>query len=63
MLFLIRCLKIKITYTAAEKALFERTRGELLQIVPDTRQHTSTTPAGVNVWYLSTCKKTRPVVK
>lgn len=56
-------MKIKITYTEAEKALFERTREELLQIVPDTRQHTSTTPAGVNIWYLSTCKKTRPVVK
>ena len=56
-------MKIKITYTAAEKALFERTRGELLQIVPDTRQHTSTTTAGVNVWYLSTCKNMRSVVK
>lgn len=37
-------MKIKITYTEAEKALFERTRGELLQTVPDARQHESTAP-------------------
>lgn len=59
-------MKIKITYTAAEKALFERTRAELLQCIPGERQHTSTAPvgpAGVSVWYLSTCKKPRSVVK
>lgn len=35
-------MKIKITYTAPEKALFERTRGELLQTVPDARQRRQT---------------------
>lgn len=56
-------MKIKITYTTAEKALFERVLGELLQIVPDTRQHTSTTPAGLTIWYLTSCNKARSVVK
>ena len=50
-------MKIKITYTAPEKALFERTRAELLQTVPDARQHESTAPGGVTVWYMTTCKK------
>lgn len=56
-------MKIKITYTAAEKALFERVRGELIQTVPDARQHTSTAPGGVLVWYLTACKKPRDMVK
>ena len=56
-------LKIKITYTAPEKALFERTRAELLQTVPDARQHQTTAPGGVTVWYMTTCKKPRSVVK
>lgn len=56
-------MKVKITYTAAEKPLFERTRAELLQTVPGGRQHTSTAPGGVNVFYITTCNKTRPVVK
>lgn len=56
-------MKIKITYTAAEKALFERSRAELLQTVPDARQHQTTAPGGVNVWYMTTCKKPRFVVK
>ena len=32
-------MKIKITYTAAEAAHFERIRAELIQSVPDARQH------------------------
>lgn len=56
-------MKIKITYTAPEKALFERTRAKLLQTVPDARQHESTAPGGVTVWYMTTCKKPRSVVK
>ena len=55
-------MKIKITYTAPEKALFERTRAELMQTVPDTRQHHTTAPGGVTVWYMTTCKKLRSVV-
>lgn len=39
-------MKIKITYTAAEAARFERIRAELIQSVPDARQHTSTAPGG-----------------
>lgn len=50
-------LKIRITYTAAEVASFERVRAELMQTVPDARQHTSTSPGGVKVWYLTTQKK------
>ena len=56
-------MKIKITYTAAETARFERVRADLIQTVPDARQHTSTAPGGVNVFYLTTCKKPRSVVK
>lgn len=56
-------MKIKITYTAAETARFERVRADLIQTVPDARQHTSTAPGGVNVFYLTTCKKVRSVVE
>jgi len=52
-------LKIRITYTAAEAASFERVRAELMQTVPDARQHTSASPGGVKVWYLTTCSKTK----
>ena len=50
-------MKIRITYTAAEVASFERVRAELMQTVPDARQHTSASPGGVKVWYLTTKKK------
>ena len=56
-------MKIKITYTAPEKALVERPRAEWLQTVPDARQHQTTAPGGVTVWYMTTCKKPRSVVK
>lgn len=51
-------LKIRITYTAAEVASFERVRAELMQTVPDARQHTSASPGGMKVWYLTTHSKT-----
>ena len=40
-------MKIKITYTAAEAARFERIRADLIQSMPDARQHTSNAPGGV----------------
>lgn len=52
-------MNIRITYTAAEAASFERVRAELMQTVPDARQHTSASPGGVKVWYLTTCSKTK----
>lgn len=52
-------MKIKITYTAAEATRFERIRADLIQSVPDARQHTSTAPGGVLIWYLNACKKPR----
>ena len=39
-------MKIKITYTAAEAARFERIRADMIQSMPDARQHTSTAPGG-----------------
>ena len=45
-------MKIKITYTDKETALFEHIRAELLQTIPGARQHSSTAPGGVKVWYL-----------
>lgn len=45
-------MKIKITYTEKDTALFERIRAELLQTIPGGRQHSSTAPGGFKVWYL-----------
>ena len=56
-------MKIKITYTAAEAACFERIRADLIQSMPDARQHTSTAPGGVLIWYLTACKKSWDMVK
>lgn len=50
-------MKIKLTYTDQERAAFERVRAELLQTLPDVRQHNSTAPGSVHVFYLTTCKK------
>lgn len=50
-------MKIKLTYTDQERAAFERVRAELLQNLPNVRQHNSTAPSGVHVFYLTTCKK------
>lgn len=50
-------MKIKLTYTDSERTAFERVRAELLQSLPNVRQHSSTAPSGVHVFYLSTCKK------
>ena len=50
-------MKIKLTYTEAEHSTFERVRAELLQSLPNVRQHSSTAPGGVHVFYLTTCKK------
>ena len=49
-------MKIKVSYTEAERAAFERVRAELLQSLPNVRQHSSTAPNGVTVYYLTTCK-------
>lgn len=50
-------MKIKMTYTDQERAAFERVRAELLQNLPNVRQHSSIAPGGVHVFYLTTCKK------
>ena len=50
-------MKIKLTFTDQERAVFERVRAELLQTLPDVRQHSSTAPSDVHVFYLTTCKK------
>ena len=50
-------MKIKLTFTDQERAAFERVRAELLQTLPDVRQHSSTAPSGVHVFYLTTGKK------
>ena len=50
-------MKIKLTYTDSERTAFERVRAELLQSLPNVRQHSSTAPSGVHVFYLSNCKK------
>ncbi len=50
-------MKIKITYTEAEKGMFERVRSELIQTVPGQRTHESTAPGGRRVWYLTSRKK------
>lgn len=50
-------MKIKVSYAEAERATFERVRAELLQNLPNVRQHNSTAPGGVHVFYLTTCKK------
>mgnify|MGYP004643880223 FL=1 len=50
-------MKIKLTYTEQERATFERIRAELLQSLPNARQHTTTAPGGVNVFYMTACKK------
>ena len=50
-------MKIKLTFTDQERAAFERVRAERLQTLPDVRQHSSTAPSGVHVFYLTTCKK------
>lgn len=49
-------MKIKITYSEQERAAFERVRAELLQNLPKVRQHSSTAPNGVKVYYLTACK-------
>ena len=49
-------VKVKITYSEQERAAFERIRAELLQSLPNVRQHSSTAPNGVKVLYLTTCK-------
>ena len=56
-------MKIKITYTAAEAARFERIRADLIQSMPDARQHTSNAPGGVLIWYMNACKNLRDMVK
>lgn len=45
-------MKIKITYTEAEKPLFERVRAELIQTIPGKRQHESDAPGGLYIWYM-----------
>lgn len=50
-------MKIKLTYTEAERAAFERVRAELLQSLPNVRQHSSKAPSGIHIFYLTTCKK------
>lgn len=50
-------MKIKITYTEQERADFEQIRSELLQTLQAARQHSSAAPNGVNVFYMTTCKK------
>ena len=50
-------MKIKLTYPDQERAAFERVRAELLKTLPNVRQHSSTAPGGVYVFYLTTCKK------
>ena len=50
-------MKIKLTYTDQERAAFERVRAELLQTLPDVRQHSSKAPNGIHIFYLTTCKK------
>lgn len=46
-----------MTYTDQERAAFERVRAELLQSLPNVRQHSSTAPSGIYIFYLTTCKK------
>ena len=55
-------VKVKITYSEQERAAFERIRAELLQSLPNVRQHSSTAPNGVKVLYLTTCKNWRFMV-
>ena len=50
-------MKIKLTYTESERAAFEHIRAELLQSLPDAKQHTSMAPGGRYVFYITTCKK------
>lgn len=50
-------MKLKISYTDQERAAFERIRAELLQSLPNARQHNSTVPNGKHVFYITTCKK------
>lgn len=50
-------MKLKISYTDQERAAFERIRAELLQNLPNARQHTTTAPGGVNVFYMTARKK------
>ena len=50
-------MKIKLTFTDQERAAFERVRAELLQTLPDVRQHSSTAPSGIHIFYLTACKK------
>ncbi len=50
-------MKLKISYTDQERAAFEHIRAELLQSLPDARQHSSTAPGGRYVFYITTCKK------
>lgn len=50
-------MKLKISYTDQERATFERIRAKLLQNLPNARQHATTAPGGVNVFYMTTCKK------
>lgn len=49
-------MKIKITYSEQEHAIFEHICTELLQNLPNVRQRSSTAPNGVKVFYLTTCK-------
>lgn len=60
-------MKIRITYREEERAAFERVRGALIQSSTAGRQHTSTAPGGVTVWYMTTqekpCQKPRQVLK
>lgn len=52
-------MKIKITYTAAEAARFERIRADLIQSMPDARQHTSTAPGGTKAGAGIMCRDCR----
>ena len=56
-------MKVKITYTKDEKQLFDIMKASLIENAPVERQHTGTTPAGVNIWYATTCKIVRSMVK
>lgn len=50
-------MKIKVTYSEAEKPMFERVRAELIQTVPYLRIHESTAPGGLHVWSMRIDKK------
>lgn len=56
-------MKIRITYTEAEKQLFERIRADLIQSIPGQRIHESSAPGGYHVWYLKSKNIQNPSCK